>query len=96
MQVVTALCLAATVLAQRQNQQQYFENEQGANRKQQPADDQRPSLSQDRYTTPVPIIRFDKEQSADGSYKTRYAVKIWKASHTHSGRDKQNLALDIM
>jgi hypothetical protein len=70
-QVVIAMCQLATVLAQRQ-QQQYFENEQGSIRKQQPLDDQRPSSSQDRYTTPIPIIRFDKEQSADGSYKTRY------------------------
>lgn len=71
MQVVIALSLAATVLAQRQ---QYFDNEQGSVRKPQPVDDQRPSSSQDRYTTPIPIIRFDKEQSADGSYKTRYVV----------------------
>jgi hypothetical protein len=71
MQVVIAICQLATVLAQRQ-QQQYFDNEQGPIRKQQPVEDQRPSSSQDRYTTPIPIIRFDKEQSADGSYKTRY------------------------
>jgi hypothetical protein len=73
-QVVTAVCLVATVLAQRQQQQQqqYFDNGQGLLRKSQPTDDQRASASQDRYTTPVPIIRFDKEQAADGSYKTRY------------------------
>jgi hypothetical protein len=75
MQVVIAFSLAATVLAQRQqHQQQYLENEQGAIRKPQPVDDQRPSSSQDRYTTPIPIIRFDKEQGADGSYKTRCVV----------------------
>jgi hypothetical protein len=68
-QVMMAFCQMATVLAQRQ---QYAENGQGLLRKPQPADDQRVSSSQDRYTTPVPIIRFDKEQSADGSYKTRY------------------------
>lgn len=70
-QVLITICQLATVLAQRQQQQQYFENGQGLPRKSQPADNQRP-LSQDRYTTPVPIIRFDKEQAADGSYKTRY------------------------
>ncbi|XP_023704666.1 endocuticle structural glycoprotein SgAbd-8-like [Cryptotermes secundus] len=70
--VVIAICQVATVLAQSQRQQQYFQNEQGSIRKQQPLDDQRPSSSQDRYTTPVPIIRFNKEQSADGSYKTSY------------------------
>jgi predicted lipid-binding transport protein (Tim44 family) len=77
MQVAITLCQLAAVLAQRQQQQQqqqqpYYENEQGSVRKQQPVNDQRSSSPQDRYTTPVPIIRFDKEQSADGSYKTRY------------------------
>jgi hypothetical protein len=72
MQVVIAVSLATMVLAQRQ-QQSYLENEQGLPRKQQAVDDQRP-LSQDRYTTPIPIIRFDKEQGADGSYKTRYDI----------------------
>ncbi|XP_049839532.1 endocuticle structural glycoprotein SgAbd-8 [Schistocerca gregaria] len=36
----------------------------------QPQPDPRPR--DERYTTPIPIVRFDKEQSADGSYKTSY------------------------
>jgi hypothetical protein len=77
MQVLIAVCQVATVLAQRlqqqqQQQQQYFDNDQGLLKKSQQADNQRALSSQDRYTTPIPIIRFDKEQSADGSYKTRY------------------------
>jgi hypothetical protein len=75
-QVFIAVCQVATVLAQRQQQQQqqqqYLDNGQGLQRRSQQADDQRASSLQDRYTTPVPIIRFDKEQAADGSYKTRY------------------------
>ncbi|XP_069674209.1 endocuticle structural glycoprotein SgAbd-8-like [Periplaneta americana] len=69
---VIASCLVMSVLAQRQQAPpQYTENDQAPQRRPQPVDDQRP-LGQDRYTTPVPIIRFDKEQSADGSYKTSY------------------------
>ncbi|PSN39563.1 hypothetical protein C0J52_20611 [Blattella germanica] len=63
--VVFTTCVIASVLAQRQ--QQYPENEPGPTRR--PLDDQR---AQERFTTPVPIIRFDKEQGADGSYKTSY------------------------
>ena len=29
------------------------------------------------YTTPIPIIRFDKEQTVDGSYKTRYESRLY-------------------
>ncbi|KAJ9574177.1 hypothetical protein L9F63_008433, partial [Diploptera punctata] len=65
--LVLVICLVAGSMAQRQ--QQFQDNEPGPTRRPIPIDDQRP---QERYTTPIPIIRFDKEQTADGSYKTSY------------------------
>jgi hypothetical protein len=46
---------------QQQQQQQYFDNGQGLLRKSQPVDNQRAPPSQDRYTTPVPIIRLIRQ-----------------------------------
>lgn len=54
---------------QQQQQQEYKQLQQQEYRQAKPIEDFRPKV-QLETTTYIPIIHFDKEQGADGSYKT--------------------------
>lgn len=63
-----------------QQSNEYPENPEGARNHQQ-QQNYEPSRPRHESTTYIPIIRFDKEQGSDGSYKTAYVklftVYIW-------------------
>ncbi|CAG9769057.1 unnamed protein product [Ceutorhynchus assimilis] len=75
MKVLIVLTIVLGVsFAQRRAAPQGFQNEQLDEQALQQAG-QQPSISnarQKELTTPIPIIRFDKEQGNDGSYKTSW------------------------
>lgn len=48
------------------------------------------------YVTPIPIIRFDKEQSIDGSYKARYVIKSLANSKNSLALSNDKLKLKVM
>lgn len=54
---------------QQQQAQEYQQQPQQQQYRQKPVEDFRPKVELDT-TTFIPIIRFDKEQGTDGSYKT--------------------------
>ncbi|KAJ2946974.1 hypothetical protein O0L34_g16320 [Tuta absoluta] len=57
--------------SRQQQQQDYRQQQPQEFRQAKPIDDFRPKVSLET-TTFIPIIRFDKEQGTDGSYKTSY------------------------
>ncbi|XP_067000858.1 endocuticle structural glycoprotein SgAbd-8 [Anabrus simplex] len=77
--LIVVACIVAAAHAQERQERQ--DRRFQAPPQQYPEDDQQQfqqssiksrGESTDRFTTQIPIIRFDKEQSADGSYKSSY------------------------
>nr|CAI5866521.1 unnamed protein product [Callosobruchus analis] len=70
--IVTLAVIGSTLAVPQRRPQEY--DDQGAQHQQQPQQQypDRPQQYHERSTTFIPIIRFDKEQSEDGSYKAAY------------------------